>query len=70
MTKLSAQNKADAALVQSIDPALDPVQRFIHSKDLYELLMNLQNGISSPADASMANGLIRQLDRLRAGGHS
>jgi len=40
--------------------------RFLESRDLYELLMNVQNGIDAPGHASMANGLIQQLDKLRA----
>lgn len=43
----------------------DSVRRFLKSPDLYELLMNIQNGISSPADASMANSLIQRLDKIR-----
>ncbi|MBV7475352.1 hypothetical protein [Pseudoxanthomonas sp. PXM05] len=43
----------------------DATRRFLKSHDLYQLLMNIQSGISSPGDASMANSLIRRLDKIR-----
>ncbi|HEX7687312.1 MAG TPA: hypothetical protein VF453_06385 [Burkholderiaceae bacterium] len=47
-------------------PTLPPeVARLVHSKDLYELLMNVQNGIDAPGHASMANGVIVMVDKAR-----
>lgn len=46
-------------------PVEDDVLRMINSKDLYQVLMDVQNGIDSPALSSMANGAIRLIDRAR-----
>ncbi len=44
----------------------DAVLRAINSKDLYQVLMDVQNGIDSPALASMANGAIQLIDKARS----
>lgn len=43
----------------------DSIRRLIFSKDLYELLLNVQNGIDSPGSASMANSVVQLLDEAR-----
>ncbi len=44
----------------------DSALRFLQGNDLYSLLMDIQNGIDSPATCSIANSLIIRLDKIRA----
>lgn len=53
---------AELAEQQGVDPS---IARAISSKDLYQVLMDVQNGIDSPALASMANGAIQMIDKAR-----
>lgn len=39
---------------------------YLMSQDLYDMLLNIQNGIDSPATCQSANRLIIQLDKVRA----
>jgi hypothetical protein len=45
--------------------ARDAAMRLLYSQDLYGMLMDVQNGIDSPASASIANSLIRRIDASR-----
>lgn len=42
------------------------VHRALYSKDLYQVLMDAQNGIDSPATSSLANGAIQLVEKARA----
>ncbi len=53
---------AELAGQQGVDPT---VTRAVNSKDLYQVLMDVQNGIDSPALASMANGAVQLIDKAR-----
>jgi len=59
---IPASQPAELAEQQGVDPS---IARAISSKDLYQVLMDVQNGIDSPALASMANGAIQMIDKAR-----
>lgn len=55
----------DAAPVES-EQARDAGRRIVFDPDLYEMLLNAQNGIRTKIDKSMANMLIIRIDEARA----
>lgn len=56
--------------VQPLDKPMPAIRAALLSQDLYQVLLDVQNGIRSLGLKSMANGAIRKLDKARAEMHA